>query len=922
MPAFLGPAGRGRSGGCSAAGGPRWRDSGCTVLRAWASSERWQGRGGCEGAAAHGGRPRAASRPARARPAGHLAPAPRSLRAPPGSRRRALRAGRAGRGGPGGKMAAKGSHSHVKLEGEIERCRAEGHWEQLRHLAQQLLPPARPPRKAAAAGGAQDAEDYGSMLLAEALLEECLKENFAKLKDCIPLTEKTEPKLSEAKQYLTNILSRGKLRPKYMTEAMLILGKLHYVEGSYRDAISMYARAGIDDLSTKDEPLYMLRLVTEAFVIKGLSLERSTNSIASRARLCEREEEVMACFETACVIAQVYLQELEKTLNNTHSRTIKGSNVTYSEFELSYFLEAALQSAYVTHLKKGNIVKGMRSLREILRTVETKATQTFKMTAAKQLAQVLLHSLSEDCYWSPLSDPLPEFMNKEDQSYISNLLCRRPELYTEENAYCPQDNVEEALLLLLISESMANRDAVISRAPDQQDDRAVSLRDASAVYDLLSITLGRRGQYVLLAECLERAMKFAFDEFHLWYQLALSMVACGKLEEGEYFAKMVIDLGEDAGESLAKGYLALGLTYSLQATDATLKGTQDELNKKALQTLERARDLAPEDHQIILYLSLQLALVRQISDAIEHLQEALQLCKDDMNSLHLLALLFSAQKHYQHALDVINMAVVEYPESFSLLFTKVKLEWIHKGPEEALVTCRHMLQMWQMVFNALQHSGSEKGSSVTETPVIKKHNGLHLTLPDAHDADSGSQRASSLAASRLEQAMSEITMQSSAMKQGPMHLWTALEQIWLQAAELFMEQHHLKEASFCIQEAASLFPTSHAVLYMRGRLAEMKGNLEEARQLYDEALTVNPAGVEIMHSLGLVLSRLGRKDLAQKVLRDAVRIQTTSHRAWNSLGEVLQAQGKNEAAIECFLTALDLESSSPVMPFTVIPREL
>lgn len=55
-------------------------------------------------------------------------------------------------------------------------------------------------------------EDHGSMLLAEALLEECLKENFAKLKDSIPLSEKSEPKLSEAKQYLTNILSRGKLR--------------------------------------------------------------------------------------------------------------------------------------------------------------------------------------------------------------------------------------------------------------------------------------------------------------------------------------------------------------------------------------------------------------------------------------------------------------------------------------------------------------------------------------------------------------------------------------------------------------------------------------------------------------------------------------------------------------------------------------
>ncbi|XP_065610909.1 tetratricopeptide repeat protein 7A isoform X2 [Cyrtonyx montezumae] len=815
-------------------------------------------------------------------------------------------------------MAAKSLLSHVKLEGEIERCRAEGHWGQLRLLVQQqLLPPARTRRKVAA-GGTEETEDYGSMLLAEALLEECLKENFVKLKDSIPLTERSEPKLSEAKQRLTNILIRGKLRPKYTTEAMLILGKLHYVEGSYRDAISMYAKAGIDDLSTKDKCLYMLRLVAEAFVIKGLSLERSTNSVAFRARLCEREEEVMICFETACAIAQVYLQELEKTLNNTHSRSIKGNNTTYSEFELSYFLEAALQSAYVTHLKKGNIVKGMRSLREVLRTVETKATQTFKMTAAKQLGQVLLHSLSEDCYWSPLSDPLHEFMNKEDQSYVSNLLCRKPELYTENNVYCPQDNVEEALLLLLISESMANRDAVISRAPDQQDDRAVSLRDASEVYDLLTITLGRRGQYVMLSECLERAMKFAFGEFHLWYQLALSMVACGKsayavsvlkecaklrptdptipllaakvcigslhwLEEGEYFAKMVIDLGEDAGESLAKGYLALGLTYSLQATDATLKSTQDEYNKKALRTLERARELDRQDHQIILYLSLQLALVRQISDAMEHLQEALQLCKDDMNSLHLLALLLSAQKHYQHALEVINMAVVEYPESFS---------------------------------------GSEKGSSVTETTVIKKHNGFHLTLPDARDNDSGSQRASSLAASRMEQAISEITMRNSTKKQGPMQLWTTLEQIWLQAAELFMEQQHLKEADFCIQAAASLFPTSHAVLYMRGRLAEMKGNLEVARQLYDEALTVNPDGVEIMHSLGLVLNRLKRRELALKVLQDAIRIQNTSHRAWNSLAEVLQAQGKTEAAIECFLTALDLESSSPVVPFTVIPREL
>ncbi|XP_049506177.1 tetratricopeptide repeat protein 7A [Panthera uncia] len=858
-------------------------------------------------------------------------------------------------------MAAKGAYgSHLKMESELERCRAEGHWDRMPELVRQLqtlvVPGGGGNRRTSpsAAFTSLDADDFGKLLLAEALLEQCLKENHTKIKDSIPLPEKNEPKINAARNYLSSILNHGRLSPQYLCEAMLIQGKLHYVEGSYRDAISMYARAGIDDMSMENKPLYQMRLLAEAFVIKGLSLERLPNSIASRHRLTEREEEVITCFERASWIAQVFLQELEKITNNTTSRHLKGSHPV--DYELTYFLEAALQSAYVTNLKKGNIVKGMRELREVLRTVETKATQNFKVMAAKHLAGVLLHSLSEECYWSPLSLPLPEFMSKEENSFITQAL-RKPHLYEGDNLYCPKDNIEEALLLLLISESMATRDVVLSRAPEQEEDRAVSLRNAAAIYDLLSITLGRRGQYVMLSECLERAMKFAFEEFHLWYQVALSMVACGKsayavsllrecmklrpsdptvplmaakvcigslhwLEEAEHFATMVIDLREEAGEFLSKGYLALGLTYSLQATDATLKSKQDELHRKALQTLERAQQLAPSDPQVILYVSLQLALVRQISSAMEQLQEALKMCRDDANALHLLALLFSAQKHYQHALDVINMAITEYPENFNLMFTKVKLEQVLKGPEEALVTCRQMLRLWQTLYSFSQLGGLEKDGSLGEGVTLKKQSGMHLTLPDAHDADSGSRRASSIAASRLEEAMSELTVPSSVLKQGPMQLWTTLEQIWLQAAELFMEQRHLKEAGFCIQEAAGLFPTSHSVLYMRGRLAEMKGSLEEAKQLYKEALTVNPDGVRIMHSLGLMLSQLGHKSLAQKVLRDAVERQSTCHEAWQGLGEVLQAQGQSEAAVDCFLTALELEASSPVLPFSIIPREL
>lgn len=40
-----------------------------------------------------------------------------------------------------------------------------------------------------------------------------------------------------------------------------------------------------------------------------------------------------------------------------------------------------------------------------------------------------------------------------------------------------------------------------------------------------------------------------------------------QLDEGENFAKMVMEMEEKAAEFRAKGYLALGLVFSLKATD-------------------------------------------------------------------------------------------------------------------------------------------------------------------------------------------------------------------------------------------------------------------------------------------------------------------------------------------------------------------
>ncbi|XP_073338759.1 tetratricopeptide repeat protein 7A [Pagrus major] len=850
-------------------------------------------------------------------------------------------------------MASRVSFTQVRLEAEMERYRAECQWDKMPAIIDQMN-----------AARFHEDDDYGTLMMAEALLEECLQENMDLLRSSTPLIDKTQPKLSRAKSHLNTILSRGYLTPRYLNEALLMMGKVHYVQGRYRDAQGMCARVGLEELTRDDQPTYHLRLLAEAFVIKGLSLDHQTVSSVSRVRLSEREEESLSCFLRACDAALSYLQELDKTVSTPHTKIAKASLLPPVDIELGYFVQAALQSAYLCLLQRGHLAQGAHQLRRVLRVVESRGSQSFRKSAARKLAEVLLSSVSEDSYWPPLGPPPTAWLHREGAAASKDAIyptVKPPQRYSTDCCFCPQDVVEEAVLLLLITESMASGEAVISRLPDQAEARQASLQDATSVYDLLTIGMARRGQYAMLSECLERAMKFAFNEFHLWHQLGLSLMAAGKgvgavsvfkecarmrpqdpslpllaakvcigqlhwFEEAEALSQSVVSMGEEAGEFLPRAYLALGLCCSLQASEATLKADRNEFNKKALRALSKAHSLDPQDAQIAMYLALQLALVRQVSAAIEPLQAALSLRGDDLHSLHLLTLLLSAQKHHRHALDTLGLALSQHPSNFNLLFTKVKLEESLFGPAAALQTCEEMLQHWQSRYDVSRSSETDDSSSIpmaerAEVSPGARKSSIHLTLPDFQDASTGSLSPSSVAASRLEAALSEVSDMSSIRRQGPTYIWTTLERIWLQAGELFMADGRLKEAQFCIAEASALFPNSHSVLLQRGYLAELRGQLDEAKGLYDKALAIHPTGERILVHMGHLLVKTGRVHLGEKVLRDAVQVHSTSHEAWSGLGEALQSRDSSQAP-DCFLTALDLEASCPVRPFTIIPREL
>uniref|UniRef100_A0A3B5M2J3 Tetratricopeptide repeat protein 7 N-terminal domain-containing protein n=1 Tax=Xiphophorus couchianus TaxID=32473 RepID=A0A3B5M2J3_9TELE len=812
-------------------------------------------------------------------------------------------------------MTARKSGS--RLETEIERCRSESQWDKIPELVRQL------PAKLISN------DDLGELLLGESKLQTYLKEN--------PIKQGSSPrgtraKLVEVRKHLIAALDRGNLKADYLQEASLLMAKLCYIEGEHSEALGHYSRVNLDDLQLVGAPVYRLSMIAEAYATKGLCLEKvpdsspsllNSGSPSTNRSPVAREQEIITCYEKSGDIALLYLQEAEK-VSGIQNRSPK-PGPTAQDLELGYFLETGLQRAHVIHFKNGNLTRGVGRFREILRAVETRTTQNLRMTIARQLAEILLRGMCEQSYWSPLEDPPTvsplDNPTQQGRTYRRNYtLSRPPRVYSGEKYdifITFVVGIQNSLSVLLIS---ANRDAVLSRIPEHNNDRIISLQSASVVYDLLTIALGRRGQYEMLSECLERAMKFAFEEFHLWYQLALSLMAAGKsaravkvlkecirlkpddptipllavklcigplhwLDEGEKFAKMVIDMGEKAAEFKAKGHLAAGLVYSLKATDASLRSTQEDYQRKALSAFQRAQSMSPTDHLAAFYLALQLAVSRQIPEALGYVRQALQLQGDDVHSLHLLALLLSAQKHYHDALNIIEMALSEYPENFN---------------------------------------DSGRGSSLLDRAIPDRRQLNAMTLPDFSDPDAGSVHATSIAASRVEQALSEVasSLQSSAPKHGPPHPWLTLAQIWLHAAEVYIGMSKPAEATACTQEAANLSPTSHNMMYMRGQIAELKGNVDEAKRWYEEALSINPTHVKTMQRLGLILHQLQRYSLSEKVLRDAVQVNSTSHDVWNSLGEVLQAQGNAAAATECFLTALELEASSPILPFTIIPRAL
>ncbi|XP_015591073.1 tetratricopeptide repeat protein 7B isoform X2 [Cephus cinctus] len=850
-------------------------------------------------------------------------------------------------------MTSKKGHT-LRIENEIDKNREEGNWKKVIELAEHLK--VQYPSN----------ECLANFLCGEARLESFLEQT--------PPTDanvaKARTGLAETKQYLLLAANEKDKQALVVLDAHLLLGKLHYAMGMYDEALFHYEQAELHTLTEKQLPSRSLRIIAESFAIKGLCLEKLPPSTKTKYKIAEWQDQMIKCFENAGDLTLVYLQEQDKQAMQQQISTYYPNSNSIGSYspqppvssikQIGPILETALQRAPIFHIQAGNVQAAINRYRGILSAVESTATQRLRLTLTRRLAEVLLRGISGSLYKPPLLPPETSATNaghKKNQ-YGSNSGSSespwKPKKYTGPNQFIPRNECEEIILLLLISEAMAVRDAVLSQSPEFKEARIHAFENATAVYDLLTVAVVRWSQVGLLYESFERAMKFSHEEAHVWTQYALCLISLGRYAQGHSVLKVVARLtphkvmpcllaarlcyeqlnliqeGIDWSQKAlqrettspqglqSRCHLYIGIGNSILSSNTSIKQDKVHHTNIALDCFHKAQQCDPNDHLAEYYLAHEYAINRQINEAMVHVKIALNLRAEHVPSLHLLTLLLSAHKQYTDALVLINSVLEEYPDNLNLLYLKAHLELHNLGGTKAFTTIKHMLHLWRNLYEDQTNvdCNEQQSERRSETRSV-----FQLYTSEMSDKDSSSLHAHSLAASRIEQALSEVasSLSSFTPRPGPQRAWLLQQQIWLLLTEVFLVLDCPLEATLSLQEATNIFPLSHHIMYTRGLLHEHKQEYTEAKQCYQNAVSINPTHIKSLQHLGLIYHYLGSQRLAEKTLRDAAKIDPNSHETWYNLGKVLESLDEVEAASDCMATALEVETTNPILPISSIP---
>ena len=194
--------------------------------------------------------------------------------------------------------AKRVTSAHV--EHEIERCRELEFWAKVEELARKLKSNFDP-------NGA-----LGNFLIGEAKLEQFLQEHP-------PLrssgTSDAKNGLKEAKTCLMTTIEDDAKQAKQVgvhIDCFILLGKLNFAEGNYKEALDYYEKANIDALEEKMLPPRSIKVMAEAFAIKAMCLEKVPVGSTSKNKMSERENNIIKSYEISGDLTLLFLQVADR----------------------------------------------------------------------------------------------------------------------------------------------------------------------------------------------------------------------------------------------------------------------------------------------------------------------------------------------------------------------------------------------------------------------------------------------------------------------------------------------------------------------------------------------------------------------------------------------------------------------------------
>lgn len=460
-----------------------------------------------------------------------------------------------------------------------------------------------------------------------------------------------------------------------------------------------------------------------------------------------------------------------------------------------------------------------------------------------------------------------------------------------ELSFVPRNNIEEAVLLLLIllKKTVLGK---IEWDPSIIDHLSFALSVsgelwtlAHQVEELLPGVMEKKERYCTLALCylgegehmvalnLFRNLLDPGENSDCNLELLVASKICAEnkvcIEEGITYARKALSMLQGKCRQMASiANCLLGVLLSAQSRSVVSDSKRILKQSEALVALETAeKTMRERDPYITYHLCLENAEQRKLDVALYYAKKLLNLeARSNVKGYLLLARVLSAQKQFADAESVINDSLDQTGkwDQGELLRTKAKLQIAQGRLKNAIETYVNLLAVLQF---------RKKSFSAGKNLVKNRQN---------HDRS--------------------LEMET-----------------WHDLANVYASLSQWRDAEVCLSKSKAINPYSASGWHSTGLLYEAKGLQQEALVSFRKALDAEPNHVPSLVSIARVLRQIGGESMAtiRCFLTDALRLDRTNTTAWYNLGLLYKTYAGASAleAVECFEAAALLEESAPVEPF-------